>query len=225
MIDEQILKESLIQSEVILYDFVEDGKYEFSAKMARLINRLIYREKHPISYRIKSAVAMILFAILFGGSLLLGVSENARASVMAWLSDVFEGTFIYRSQSHLDVDITAYTLQGCVSDAYYYSEADSYRSKTEVCESYIDSDGYYLYMFVLSSSEGKSAQILPDAGDDVKKCSIAGKTIDHYFDTENTSNAYVWQDENGVLFYIGGHISEQKLFDLANAFFNIYLND
>ena len=220
MIDEIQLKNSLAEAEIYLTRAVEDGKHEFSPKFTRFIKKLIYKEKHPIAYYFKNSVASIILALLLGGTIILGVSKTARAAVLAWLSDFYEGTFLYHGNSNTEIDISAYSIRKYISNDYTYSETVSYKNKNEVCESFMDSEGYFLYFYVVTASEGKATQLLPDAEDKVQQITIGNYRIDHYYDSSDTSNAYVWYDEYGVLFYIGGHINAHDIAQLTNDFLN-----
>lgn len=52
---------------------------------------------------------------------------------------------------------------------------------------------------------------------------IGGYSVGHYYyDDEGTSNAYVWHDENGTLFYLGERISDTAINELALSFIQKY---
>lgn len=222
MIDERVLVEALTEAEILLTDYAEEGSYDFSPKVTRRINRLIYNEKHPIVYRFKSIAAMVILSLLLGGTIVMGTSETARAAVLAWLSEVFEGTFLYRSTQDSSVDISVYSLKNIVPYGYEYLETASYRNDNEICEYYVDEEDYLLCLRVISARTGKNMQVFIDEGDDVKHVTLGRYNADFYYDKEGESHAYVWQDENGTLFYIGGHIDEETITGLADEFVNTY---
>lgn len=221
MMDERILKEALLEANNALADSYDNGSCDFSSKIMHKIKSLIFRERHPITYTMKN-IAAIFIAFILGGAIILGSSESARAAVLAWLSDVFEETFIYRGQYNSDTDISLYSVKDLVSAEFVYSEADSYISEEEVCETYTDSAGYYLYLYIIRATEGTAAQLLPDEGDEVLQETVGRYTVDHYYDYEGASNAYVWHNEDGTLFYLGGRISDTELKKLALSFMEKY---
>ena len=220
MMDERRLKDALFEANVALADNYDNGSFEFSSKVNRKIHQLIFRERHPITYTLKNTAAVII-ALLLGGAIILGSSESARAAVAAWFSSVFEGTFLYRGQYDSDVDVSAYSIRNLVTSDFTYSEADSYSSTDSMCETYIDSEGYYLYLYIIRPTEGAVTQLLPDEGDEVAQVIVGGFAVDHYYDQENSSNAYVWRNEDGTLFYLGGRISEAELNKLTLSFMQL----
>ena len=221
MMEERVLKDSLLEANALLVDGYVDGCHDFSSKAKRKIKLLIFREKHPIAYALKN-VAAVLISFLLGGAIILGSSERARAAVISWFSEAFDGTFLYRGQYDSDVDIITYSIRDLVSADFSYAEADSYKSEEEICEAYTDSEGYYLYLIAMRPTEGKVAQLLPDEGDEVCQETIGNHAVDHYYTHDGTSNAYVWHDESGTLFYIGGRIGETELNELTLNFMEKY---
>ena len=222
MIDERVLVEALTEAEILLTDYAEEGSYGFSPKVTRRINRLIYNEKHPIVYRFKSIAAVIILALMLGGVIILGASETARAAVFAWFSEVFEGTFLYRGTQDSAADISVYSLKDIVPSEYDYMDTTSYRDDNEICEYFVDAEGYLLCLRVISARTGKNMQVFIDEGDDVKHVTLCGHSADLYYDKEGESHAYVWQDEYGSLFYIGGHIDEETITGLAEEFVDTF---
>ncbi|MBO4678503.1 MAG: hypothetical protein J5626_02440 [Lachnospiraceae bacterium] len=221
MMDEKLIRDSLLEITAIYADSYDNGRYTFSAGTSRKIKQLIFREKHPVTYVMKN-VAAIFIVLLLSGTIILGSSETAQAAVISWITEVFEGTFLYRGQFDSDVDISAYSIRDFITADFEYSEADSYMSDKEMCETYTDAEGYYLYLYVIRATEGKASQILPDEGDEVKQEIIGDITVEHYFSSDGYSNAYVWHDEDGTLFYLGGRITENKLNGLAVSFMQKY---
>ena len=221
MMDERVLKDSLIEVNTLLADSYDNGFRDFSYKTTRKIKQLIFREKHPISYVMKN-VAAVIIAFLIGGTIFLGTSKTTRATVLSWFSEVFEGTIFYRGQYESKADITIYSISDVVFKGYTFSENDSYREENEICEAYTDTEGYYLYLIVMQDSDGKIAQLIPDNEDEVSHEKIGDFMVDHYYDIERASNAYIWYDDNGTLFYIGGRIVEAELRELTVGFMEKY---
>ncbi len=222
MMDEMVLKKALIEADNYIVDSYPDGKHSFSHRIEKRIRNLIAKEKHPVSYLLKSAAAMILFALLLGGTVVLGSSESARAAVFAWVSEIFEGTFLYRGTQDSVRDISMYSMRDLVSTEYEFLEASSHRNDDEIFEYYVDAADYLLCLQVFSARTGKNMQVFIDEGDDVKHVTLCGHSADFYYDKEGESHAYVWQDEYGTLFYIGGHIDANSITELAEAFVRKY---
>ena len=222
MMDDRVLKDALIEAEELVLSMYEDGEYLFKKKVKRGIKRIIFREKHPFISYINRFAAMIVLALLLGGTIVLATSETARAAVRGWFNDIIGEIAIYTGQYDSSNDIRYYSIKEIVPPKYTFSLKDSYISENDVCEVFVNSEELYLYMYVANAKEGKNASILFDESDEVEIINVNGYSADHYYDDEDTRNAYVWQNEQGILFYIGGIISDRELRGIVDEFIKIY---
>ena len=221
MMDERILKEALFEADTVLVGAYEDGKYIFGERVMHNIEKLFYKEKHP-SVRVMKNVAAVILAFILSGAIILGINEPARAAVISWISEVFEGTFLYIGQYDSDLNVSGYSVRNIITSEFEYVEAESYYSDKEVCETFVDSDGYYLYFYAIRATENEVEQLLVDKEDKLDRIRIENYSIDYYTEPGGESNAYIWHDKNGTLFYLGGRISSDELENIAKMFICTY---
>lgn len=222
MIDEEELKKALVKANSFITEGPDGAEHEFSPRTTRKIKRIIWREKHPVAYSLKYAAAASIALLFLGSILFLGTNKTVRANVFAWLSDTFEGTFLYRGTTDNHTDISHYSIRDIVPEGYEYSAGSSYDRSDERCETYIDPDDYYLFLMIFETKSEKTVQMLSDEGDLVQRVDLGDFEADLYYDVTGDSHAYVWQNENGTLFYLGGHIDLSTLDELTAAFLDKY---
>ena len=222
MIAKEELKKALEEANSFITEGSEDAEHEFASKTTRKIKRIIRREKYPVAYALKYVAAASIVLVLFGSVIFLGTSKNVRASVFAWLSHTFEGTFLYRGTTDNCIDISNYSIRDLVPEKYKYCVESSYDRSGERCEAYTDSDDYYLFLMVFETKSEKAVQMLSDEDDLIQTVDIGNYKADLYYDIDGVSHAYVWQDENGTLFYLGGRIDLKSLNELTSLFLGKY---
>ncbi len=220
--NEMVLKDALLEANNFIADSLPSGKYAFSYRVSRKIQKYIFWEMHPVVYRLKNVATVIILVILMSGTIILGSSEKVRAAVIGWLSNTFEGVFAYQGQRNSAIDISGYSMRDLVPNEFTYSELHSSMTEGEKIENYITPDDYFFSLQISKSEEGKLVQLLSDTDDKVRQVAKDNYIIDHYYNSDGTENAYVWQDESGTLFYIGGRISEQGLDKIVTCFLEKY---
>lgn len=218
MMNEQILIDSLFEANEYIAGYDNAAAHVFSSKIDRKIRSLIRREIHPLRYRIAGIAAAVIIAF----SLTLCVSEEVRAAVFSWVSSLFEGTILYRGTEDTNADISFYTIRDIIPADYVYLEDDAIDLNGAKFEYYLDPEGYYFTLEIFNSDTGRAYQIFPNPEEKIDNITLKNYLADSYCDKQNNSCTYVWQDEYGRLFSLGGHMSEEDLYKLAIMFIEKY---
>ena len=100
MITDERLRAAAEKSSDLYLCCMEEGydaipPHEFSEPFERKIRKLKKRADHPYFYKMMHKVAVIILAVLIGGSAWLAVDTEARASFFGWVKEVYEELFIY----------------------------------------------------------------------------------------------------------------------------------
>lgn len=100
MITDERLRAAAEKSSNLYLRYMEEGydairPHEFSEPFERKIRKLKKRADHPYFYKMMHKVAVIILAVLIGGSAWLAVDTEARASFFGWVKEVYEELFIY----------------------------------------------------------------------------------------------------------------------------------
>ena len=178
------------------------------------MRRLIEKDKHPIYYVVKRAVAAIVLAFLISSGLLIMTNETVRAQFLGWVSRIFDGGYVYQSTEDRDIDVSHYSIKEIVPEGY--SLANSFIVEGCVFESYENEKGLLLNFQVQRPDTGAVLSVSMEESDAVKEYRIGKYDGKIYYDTGGSEVRYiVWQNEKGVLFTLGGWVNEDALIDLA----------
>ena len=224
MIPDEVLKEAAAKSqEAFVKSFEEDydagHQHKFSIKFEKKIHRLKRKANHPILYRAVQRAAVILLAMLIGGSTWLAVDVDARATFFGWIKEVYEEYFVYRFSD----DVISNSEAGNYEPAWIpegYSKKDEIDTGGLIAIFYENDQRQLLKLHYIYEPSEINMFIDMSEGE-VSTCYIGDYVADLILVNEpNTANAIMWTDEKGCAFYISAFLDRDELVRMANSIYS-----
>ena len=221
MITDERLRAAAEKSSDLYLRYMEEGydaipPHEFSAAFERKIRKLKKRADHPYFYKMMHKVAVIILAVLIGGSAWLAVDTEARASFFGWVKEVYEEMFIY----HFEDGRTSnegknnYYLTW-IPEGYTQISEDSVGNTSSVI--YMNDEGEILKFYYASPPDETFWQI-ESTNTAVEKVTVAGCTADILIsDDAAIGNTIVWMTADNAGFFISGFFTAEDLIRLAES--------
>lgn len=216
--DEEKLTQAAARAAELLSDALprpEDCVHEFSPRFRRRMQRLMFRQKHPVLMRgLQSAAVLFLtITVLFGS--LLTVSTDAREFVSGWVKTKIETVYhFYYEGNPSQGDSSAEYVLGWIPDGYTLVETVDFPG--ERIYGYVDADKKWNLVFSYSADSSGADIFLLNADCTQKEVTVSGLPATLYIPFNNDSPAIVWEDrEKGVFFLITAHVSEEDLIKMA----------
>lgn len=192
----------------------EDCNHTFFPRFRRRMQRLMFRQKHPVLMRgLQSAAVLFLtITVLFGS--LLTVSTDAREFVSGWVKTRIETIYhFYYEGDAAQTNSTEYVL-GWIPDGYTLVETVDFPG--ERIYGYVDADKKWNLTFSYSADSSGADIFLLNADCAEKEVMVNGLPATLYIPFNDDSPAIVWEDrEKGVLFFITAQVSEDVLIKMA----------
>ena len=161
-------------------------------------------------------VAVIILAVLIGGSAWLAVDTEARASFFGWVKEVYEELFIY----HFEDGRTSnegknnYYLTW-IPEGYTQILEDSVGNTSSVI--YMNDEGEILKFYYASPPDETFWQI-ESTNTAVEKVTVDGCTADILIsDDAAIGNTIVWMTADNAGFFISGFFTAEDLIRLAES--------
>lgn len=161
-------------------------------------------------------VAVIILAVLIGGSAWLAVDTEARASFFGWVKEVYEELFIY----HFEDGRTSnegknnYYLTW-IPEGYTQILEDSVGNTSSVI--YMNDEGEILKFYYASPPDETFWQI-ESTNTAVEKVTVDGCTADILIsDDAAIGNTIVWMTADNAGFFISGFFTAKDLVRLAES--------
>lgn len=221
MITDERLRAAAEKSSNLYLRYMEEGydairPHEFSEPFERKIGKLKKRADHPYFYKMMHKVAVIILAVLIGGSAWLAVDTEARASFFGWVKEVYEELFIY----HFEDGRTSnegknnYYLTW-IPEGYTQILEDSVGNTSSVI--YMNDEGEILKFYYASPPDETFWQI-ESTNTAVEKVTVAGCTADILIsDDAAIGNTIVWMTADNAGFFISGFFTAEDLVRLAES--------
>ncbi len=215
--DEEILSKAAARAAELLSDALpkpEDCGHEFSPRFRRRMQRLMFRQQHPIlMHGLQSAAAVLLtITVLFGS--LLAVSTKAREFVSGWVKTRIET--IYHFYYEGDAAQTASTeyILGWIPDGY--TLIDIFELPSEKWYTYANEGSNWTLTFLYSADSSGADIYILNADCTQKEVTVNGLPATLYLPSNDDSPAIIWEDrEKGMFFLITAHVSEDVLIKMA----------
>lgn len=215
--DEEILSKAAARAAELLSDALpkpEDCGHEFSPRFRRRMQRLMFRQQHPIlMHGLQSAAAVLLtITVLFGS--LLAVSTKAREFVSGWVKTRIET--IYHFYYEGDAAQTASTeyILGWIPDGY--TLIDIFELPSEKWYTYANEGSNWTLTFLYSADSSGADIYILNADCTQKEVTVNGLPAALYIPSNDDSPAIIWEDrEKGMFFLITAHVSEDVLIKMA----------
>ena len=216
--DEEKLTQAAARAAELLSDALprpEDCVHEFSPRFRRRMQRLMFRQKHPVLMRgLQSAAVLFLtITVLFGS--LLTVSTDAREFVSGWVKTKIETVYhFYYEGNPSQGDSSAEYVLGWMPDGY--TLIDIFELPNEKWYTYADENSSWTLTFLYSADSSDADIFLLNADCAEKEVMVNGMLATLYIPFNDDSPAIVWEDrEKGVLFFITAQVSEDVLIKMA----------
>ena len=221
MITDERLRAAAEKSSNLYLRYMEEGydaipPHEFSEPFERKIRKLKKRADHPYFYKMMHKVAVIILAVLIGGSAWLAVDTEARASFFGWVKEVYEELFIY----HFEDGRTSnegknnYYLTW-IPEGYTQISEDSVGNTSSVI--YMNDEGEILKFYYASPPDETFWQI-ESTNTAVEKVTVDGCTADILIsDDAAIGNTIVWMTADNAGFFISGFFTAEDLIRLAEG--------
>ena len=192
----------------------EDCNHTFSPRFRRKMQRLLFRQNHPVLTRAlqSAAVLFLTITVLFGS--LLTVSTDAREFVSGWVKTRIETIYhFYYEGDAAQADSTEYVL-GWIPDGY--TIIDIFELPNEKWYTYASEDNNFTLTFLYSADSSDADIFLLNADCAEKEVMVNGMPATLYIPFNDDSPAIVWEDrEKSVFFLITAQVSEDALIKMA----------
>ena len=216
--DEETLSQAAARAAELLSDALpkpEDCSHEFSPRFRRRMQRLMFRQQHPILMRgLQSAAAALLTVTVLFGSL-LAVSTKAREFVSGWVKTRIET--IYHFYYEGDAAQTASTeyILGWIPDGYTLVETVELPGQR--IYNYADADNKWYLSFSYSADSSEAGIFILNADCTQKEVMVNGIPATLYIPpNDDRSPDLIWEDRGKkVLFVLTAHVSEDVLIKMA----------
>ena len=193
----------------------EDCTHEFSPRFRRKMQRLMFRQNHPVLMRgLQSAAVLFLtITVLFGS--LLTVSTDAREFVSGWVKTRIDTVYHFHFEGNAaEADSTEYVL-GWIPDGY--TIIDIFELPNEKWYTYASEDSNFTLTFLYSADSSGADIYMLNADCAQKEVTVNGLPATLYIPFNDDSPAIVWEDrEKGVFFLITAQVSEDALIKMAD---------
>lgn len=219
MFSDELLERAVLEVEQAILDSLPDSRecrHDFSLSFQRKMKKLIHRANHIVAYRVLRRVACIVIAFLVSMSMILTFNAEARAAVLDWVKEQFEGVYHYFFvREDVPEERNSYYLDW-VPDGYVLR--DSIEIDNGVSYLYANSSGDLLYFAYMYGSESRA--VMSGRGKYDQKYIVDGTFCAEVFlalDSVET-NIITWTGDNGsVIFTITGYLGEEDLIKIAKS--------
>lgn len=193
----------------------QDCTHEFSPRFRRKMQRLMFRQNHPVlKHGLQSAAVLFLtITVLFGS--LLTVNTDAREFVSGWVKTRIETVYHFHFEGNAaEADSTEYVL-GWIPDGYTLVETVDFPGQR--IYNYADADKKWYLSFTYSVDSSDADIFLLNADCTQKEVTVNGIPATLYIPlSDDNSPDIIWEDrEKGVLFILTAHVSEDVLIKMA----------
>ena len=215
--DEETLSQAAAQAAELLSDALpklEDCSHEFSPRFRRRMQRLMFRQQHPILMRgLQSAAAVLLtITVLFGS--LLAVSTKAREFVSGWVKTRIETIYHFHYEGDAAQTASTEYILGWIPDGY--TLIDIFELPSEKWYTYANEGSNWTLTFLYSADSSGADIYILNADCTQKEVTVNGLPATLYIPSNDDSPAIIWEDrEKGVFFLITAHVSEDVLIKMA----------
>lgn len=218
MISDELLKRAVLEVDRAILDMLpnpEECTHIFSKRFEKKMKKLIYKTNHFVRYSIIRYAACILISLILSGSVFLTVNTEARAAVMNWIKETFEGVYHYFFVGE-ETDAASSYSPDWLPEGYELTAP----LKVQTGEMYIyknKSEEMLMFIYVYGSD---SCSMTVGDGEYEEKYIIEG---DFHADIllaqeSGKSNSITWSENNGaVIFTISGNIGESDLIKMAQS--------
>ena len=185
---------------------------EFEQKMRELMELKSHRSTwHKFAHR---AAAVILVVLLGLGSW-LAVNQDARATVVRWLREVYENSIVYRFFGDSSAEKNYSYEMNWLPDGYELAD-QLVVGDTQIFVFQCQNE---VFTFTYHKVSENSLVELTDVGANVKKIKI--RNIDGYYypaADDTTTNALVWIDDiSGMYCCVSAHLDYDDILHIAES--------
>ena len=218
IISEERLKQAILEYDDALMASLPDPSecdHVFSASFERKMKKLIRKADHFVAYKVMRYAASILIAFLLSASMFLAFNSEARATVVNWVKERFEGAYRYFFTAE-DVESSVEYKLGWLPEGYEL--VDSFEDFMGKSFDYCDENGRRLY-FAYSKGINALSFTTADGTYEEKHVVEEGLRVDLYISHEkNKANAITWISNNeNIIFTISAYESEDALIKMAKG--------
>lgn len=215
VISENVLQEAAIEAGKTLMNSIPSEKqyhHEFSQDYERKMAWVRHRTSHPYLYRTLNRAAGILLALILTCSVWLSVDVHARASFFGWLRKKYDTFFSYYIMEDKQQ----------AGDWYYlptelpgdWREIDCWSDEVSTTVVYINDDNNLNY-FVSMKPDARLLLVFDDREPVVL---MVNRTEAEYYPAKESedNNTLIWM-EDGTLFQLSAHLSQNELVAVADS--------
>ena len=189
---------------------------EFSSRFEQKMRRVLRRGNHPAAYRVMHRAASIVLVLLIGFASILAVSPTVRAGVYEWIRENCWPYMHYEWRDCRNPNNIILRYHIPALDEEYKIVYESHNGGVNF-ECYENESGMQVY-FNYTTKYAIIAHNIVQEGGRIEQVTINGNQADVYiYDAEEESNAIIWSEKNGTVFFISGHFGAEQLIALAES--------
>ncbi len=217
MISEDLLLRAVLEVDRAILDMLPDPSecvHVFSKAFERKMKRLIYKTNHIVAYKLLNRAAIIFISLLASASMLLAFNPGARAAVMDWVREKFEGVYHYFFVSDNTTEEPRNYYMDWVPEGY--TQVGVIEDPTGETHIYFNDSGETLQFTYVYGAEANT--LMTGLGEYDEKHIEEGILQADIFIAKDVvqTNIITWTTNNdGVIFTICGFSDEQELIKMA----------
>ena len=191
-------------------------RHTFSVEFEQKIRVLMDSKPHHSSWKkLAQRAAAVILAALLGLGAWIAVDQDARASVIRWIREVYENSIVYRFFGDVAAEKNYVYELSWVPEGYEITgQVGDESTQTVIYQKESD-----VFTFVYHrATEESLAQLLETKGDGVS-VSING-IVGQYYEAANseTTNDLLWvDDDSGVFFCISSFLPYEDILHMAES--------
>lgn len=218
IITEERLAQAILEYDDLLMASLPDPSecvHVFSASFERRMKKLIRKADHYVAYRVLKYAAAILIAFLLSASMFLSFNAEARATVVNWVKESFEGAYRYFFTAEDVKSPEEYEL-GWMPDGYKLAESFEYLEGKTL--NYVNNEGKLINLTYMKGSDVIS-YTLGDENYEEKHIVENDFQADIYISLQETkSNGITWVSQSEeIIFTISSFEKEDILVKMAKS--------
>lgn len=219
ILTEERLTQAILAYDTALMDSLPDPRdcdHVFSEAFERKMKKLIRRANHFAAYKILRYAASIFIAFILSASMFLAFNPEARATVVGWVKEQFQGVYHYFFAAENETEQPETYALTWVPDGY---KLESFIETPTLGNSiYLNDGGEMLYFVYMYGSD--AVTLTAGWGDyETRQIRIGELYTEMYLALDsNESNAIAWEgNDDKVIFHISGFVQEEDLIKMAQS--------
>lgn len=220
MITEEMLTAAALELSDTMNKYMpspEDCVHTFSLRFHRKMRKVIRKAEHPVLYQFARKAAAIVLIIFLGFMTLIAVSPSVRADVVGWIKEKYRSFITYYFVEHNSVEYykSKYEVSP-IPEGYSITYSDHNTGYGRI--TYQNNNKMVRISYITDPT--KTQIYLDTENINLSETNYNGVTLDIYTDQNKSGNSTIiaYFENNQVLCFLAGNVSENELIDFLENF-------